>query len=212
MPEMTVYIWADQGRQSDLMQRKFPEGINCIFSQDPPDTVSGDLYQAYFFLTDTAAARAKEINGPAGTPVFVHAVNETLAELGGHPALVRINAWPGFLCFPLLEISGADEIRPKAEQILSALDWRFEWVPDIPGMITPRVIAMLVNEASFAVGEGVSTPNEMDIAMKLGTNYPLGPFEWVRQISTINVLNLLTKLAEKDPIYHPAPGLNSLSR
>jgi 3-hydroxybutyryl-CoA dehydrogenase len=54
---------------------------------------------------------------------------------------------------------------------------------------------MIVNEAFIALKEGVSTKEEIDIAMKLGTNYPYGPFEWAEKIGTERIKNLLSKLS-----------------
>ena len=51
-----------------------------------------------------------------------------------------------------------------------------------PGFITARVIAMIINEAFFALQENVSSKEEIDTAMRLGTNYPYGPFEWTKLI------------------------------
>jgi 3-hydroxybutyryl-CoA dehydrogenase len=61
-------------------------------------------------------------------------------------------------------------------------------------MLSARVIAMIINEAYFALGEGVSSKQEIDIAMKLGTNYPYGPFEWSERIGLKNIYKLLQKL------------------
>ena len=52
--------------------------------------------------------------------------------------------------------------------------------PDIPGFISARVVSMIINEAYFALEEEVSSKEEIDTAMKLGTNYPYGPFDGVR--------------------------------
>ena len=63
---------------------------------------------------------------------------------------------------------------------------------------------MIINEAYFALGEGVSSKEEIDTAMKLGTNYPMGPFEWGINIGLKNVSGLLSALAEINPRYTPA--------
>ena len=77
-------------------------------------------------------------------------------------------------------------------------------VADEPGFISARVIAMIINEAYFALGDDISSKTEIDIAMKLGTNYPYGPFEWAELIGEENILSLLQKLAETDTRYQPA--------
>ncbi len=61
------------------------------------------------------------------------------------------------------------------------------FVKDEPGLVSARVISMIVNEAFFALAEGVSTMEEIDVAMKLGTNYPYGPFEWLEKIGVANI-------------------------
>ena len=98
---------------------------------------------------------------------------------GDQAPFVRINGWPGFLKRPVVEASSNSKtIKEKAEKIFNDLDKKTEWVPDEPGFITARIIAMIINEAWFALEEGISTKEEIDTAMKLGTNYPYGPFEW----------------------------------
>ncbi len=74
---------------------------------------------------------------------------------------------------------------------------------DIPGFITPRVISMIINEAYFALAQGVSTPEEIDKAMKLGTAYPYGPLEWATRIGLQNIVTLLQKLSVAQSRYAP---------
>lgn len=63
---------------------------------------------------------------------------------------------------------------------------------------------MIINEAYFAVNDEVSSKKEIDTAMKLGTNYPYGPFEWAALIGKNNILELLQKLSLTDTRYQPA--------
>ena len=66
---------------------------------------------------------------------------------------------------------------------------------------------MIINEAFFALEEGVSSKEEIDVAMKLGTNYPYGPFEWQEKIGLQNIYQLLHNLSEKDKRYSVSPLL-----
>jgi 3-hydroxybutyryl-CoA dehydrogenase len=66
---------------------------------------------------------------------------------------------------------------------------------------------MIINEAYLALGEQVSSREDINTAMKLGTNYPFGPFEWAERIGPARVARLLTKLSESQPRYAPAPLL-----
>jgi 3-hydroxybutyryl-CoA dehydrogenase len=79
--------------------------------------------------------------------------------------------------------------------------------PDIPGMISARVVAGIINEAWYTWEENVSTKEEIDIAMRLGTNYPLGPFEWGERIGLGQIARLLSSLSKQDARYTPSKAL-----
>jgi 3-hydroxybutyryl-CoA dehydrogenase len=123
------------------------------------------------------------------------------------PNFIRINAWPGMLKRGRMECVANAEIRGEAEKVLGFLHKKVDWLPDTPGMVFPRVISMIINEAWFAWGEGVSSKAEIDTAMQLGTNYPLGPFAWGDLIGLNRICHLLSVLAEKDDRYRIAPAL-----
>jgi 3-hydroxybutyryl-CoA dehydrogenase len=75
--------------------------------------------------------------------------------------------------------------------------------------IIARVVAMIMNEASFAVGEAVASVRDIDTAMRLGTNYPKGPLRWADEIGLDVVFavldNLRVSLGEER--YRPSPIL-----
>jgi 3-hydroxybutyryl-CoA dehydrogenase len=135
--------------------------------------------------------------------VFVNSMNKTIVEIG--LPFIRINAWPGFLKRNIAEVSNTDEKnKNEAEKILGLLNRKPEWVPDVKGFISPRVVSMIINEAYFTLEENVSTKEEIDIAMNLGTNYPYGPFEWSKKIGLRNIAGLLTELFKAEKRYQPA--------
>jgi len=143
------------------------------------------------------------LNNYLTKPVFVNSMNKTIVEIG--LPFIRINAWPGFLKRNIAEVSIADEVnKNKAEKILSLLNRKAEWVPDVKGFISPRVISMIINEAYFTLEENVSTKEEIDIAMKLGTNYPFGPFEWSKKIGLKKIAGLLKELSITEKRYQPS--------
>ena len=67
-------------------------------------------------------------------------------------------------------------------------------INDAPGLVVARTIAMLINEAADAVQQGVCTEADADAAMKLGVNYPAGPFEWLASWDAKAVLELLDRM------------------
>ena len=135
--------------------------------------------------------------------VLINSINRTIAEIG--LPFTRINGWPGFLKGNIAEVACADNSDKKeVEKILMALNKKAEWVPDIKGFVSTRIVSMIINEAYFALEENVSNKEDIDTAMKLGTNYPYGPFEWGRKIGLKNVAGLLTELSLTEKRYRPA--------
>lgn len=77
------------------------------------------------------------------------------------------------------------------------------------GFHYPRVISMIINEAYFALGDKLATTESIDLAMKFGVNYPLGPIEWGQKIGLRHIMNLLSEYSEitEDPRYRISTAL-----
>ncbi|MCI1192847.1 3-hydroxyacyl-CoA dehydrogenase [Calidifontimicrobium sp. SYSU G02091] len=84
--------------------------------------------------------------------------------------------------------------RAQAAAWLAALGFSPLPVADTPGLVVARTVAMLINEAADAVLQGVCTPDGADAAMKLGVNYPAGPFEWLARWDVRGVVALIDAL------------------
>ncbi|WP_455352913.1 3-hydroxyacyl-CoA dehydrogenase [Streptomyces sp. SYSU K217416] len=80
-------------------------------------------------------------------------------------------------------------------------------IGDVPGMIVARTVAMLIDLAADAVAKGVATPEDIDTAMRLGVNYPLGPVEWGRRLGQDWAFELLRVMHERCPTGRYAPSL-----
>jgi 3-hydroxybutyryl-CoA dehydrogenase len=138
-----------------------------------------------------------------GLVVLGCAVRKSLAQIASEtPAEVEctlfgLNALPTLLGRPIAEVSllwEADKL--KLEKLMYELEWKYELVQDRVGMASARVVCMIINEACFLVGEGTSDIRGVDQAMKLGTNYPMGPFEWADAIKPVTVLEVLEAMQE----------------
>lgn len=138
--------------------------------------------------------------------VIINSVADSLQEID--PDFIRINAWPGFLKAPITEACLLKQsLQQKTTDLFMQLGKEIKWLPDEPGFISARVVSMIINEAYFALAEGVSTKKDIDLAMKLGTAYPHGPFEWAELIGLPKIAHLLTKLGSEELRYTPAPLL-----
>jgi 3-hydroxybutyryl-CoA dehydrogenase len=138
--------------------------------------------------------------------VIVNAVVPTIGEIG-HP-FVRFNGWPGWPETAVHELVAPDETTAaRIAELYGQLGHAFRLVPDTPGMISPRILAAIINEAWYTWQEKVSTKEEIDTAMRLGTNYPLGPFEWGERIGIGAVARLLWSLSKTDTRYTPCAAL-----
>jgi len=161
---------------------------------------------AFFDLGFTAGNDRVNFLKTLKTPVIVNSVTETLNTI--QAPFIRINAWAGFFKREIVEACTLDDsLKEKIEPIFTALNKKIKWLPDTVGFITPRIIAMIINEAYHALGDGVSTKEEIDTAMKLGTNYPYGPFEWASLIGLRNIELLLNNLGTINQKYFPATAL-----
>ena len=171
------------------------ENENGFFSYQDAD--------AFFDLNEYSNADYNALK----KPVFINSMINTLSEINAAKNIVRINLWPGFAEKELWEIAG--EINFETAAVLKNLHKKYITVNDEPGFVSPRIIAMIINEAYFAKDENVSSEADIDTAMKLGTNYPYGPFEWCKKIGINSVYRLLKKLAETDKRFVPAAGLKN---
>ncbi len=97
---------------------------------------------------------------------------------------------------------------------LAALQKQPVWIQETPGLVAPRILSMLINEAAFAALERVADPETIDLAMKLGVNYPKGLFEWGAALGYHRVLAILRHLYEEygEDRYRPCVYLKQLVR
>jgi 3-hydroxybutyryl-CoA dehydrogenase len=199
---MRIAICADDTQKNEILDKGINRDIEVTWLSNLHENINATVcFDLLFNEIDI-----NKNNFIHDIPVFANTVITTSPELPLN--YIRINAWSGFLKRELIEIATAnDNMKEQAASILNKLGWKFTWSPDVPGMIAARVIGMILNEAYFALSDKISTKEEIDIAMKLGTNYPYGPFEWGDKIGLQKIYSLLKRLNEMETRYDISPLL-----
>jgi hypothetical protein len=139
-------------------------------------------------------------------------INDTIGSFELAPSdnrpIARFCGWQTMVERPVWEIAAyniaSTEWINDAEELLNR---KLSKVPNQPGFIAPRILASIINEACFGLSDNICTADDMDIAMRLGTNYPKGPIAWMHEIGKENIAALLSKLATYDKKYTPHPLL-----
>lgn len=193
-----------------------------IVAIDDSDLLSANVnyFDVIFDLKfDEKSNQLKYYAGLKDVPVFVCAVKQQLAKAVfdyGNKVdclLFGINALPTFIHRNLLEVSLLKiEQRAQLENTLKQLQWDFKLVYDRVGMVTPRILFMIINEACYTLQEGTASKEDIDTSMKLGTNYPFGPFEWANKIGIKHVYETLEAiyLDTHDERYKVCPLLKTM--
>jgi len=201
---MQVIVLCNELQKKELVANGVQQNVEIIWATGIQELATYKNANAIIdLLFENVPDRIVQLEQLLPGLVIINSVTDTLAEINQN--FVRIGAWPTFLQGSLVEASCVQSDRKeKAEKVLKAFNKNIKWLPDEPGFVTPRVISAIINEAYFALAEGVSTMEEIDTALKLGTAYPYGPFEWSREIGLQNISTLLHKLSSKQKRYTPA--------
>jgi 3-hydroxybutyryl-CoA dehydrogenase len=143
----------------------------------PPETVI--FVDAYATDLDRMAKRLKHPQRIAGYGI--------LSTLEAQTAIEVVDA----------EATGDDALE-MAQELFESIGRRVVLVENETGLFLGRIVCSIVNEAVAAVQSGVAGAEEVDVAMRLGTNYPRGPIEWGREIGGARVARILQRLAGAD--------------
>ncbi len=206
---MRIAVAATVDQKDELLRQGIANGVEIEWIDTIKDTPDADAVIDLLFDTNEDE-RLQWLKGLHKKIIIINYVN---GPIKNEPSqIIKLNGWPGFLSRPVAEVSCSDEkIKEKAEKVFMAFNKKTEWTTDTPGFITARIVSMIINEAYFTLQEKVSTKAEIDIAMKTGTNYPYGPFEWCDRIGIKKIYSLLKKLETTDTSYKPCDLLTKES-
>ncbi|MBM4161655.1 MAG: 3-hydroxybutyryl-CoA dehydrogenase [Ignavibacteria bacterium] len=132
--------------------------------------------------------------------------------------LVGMGALPTLIDKPIVEIAptvfSPKETVEVVQRFFRSLGKEMMLVQDRVGLVFPRILCHVINEASFALQEQVATPQDLDMAMKLGAGFPLGPIEWADRIGLKHVHAVLSALQNdlQEERYRISPLLRQLAQ
>ncbi|MGO4887680.1 3-hydroxyacyl-CoA dehydrogenase [Anaerobacillus sp. MEB173] len=180
--------------QADLVIEAVPEKIEI--KKNVFETIDEHAPVHCYFATNTSTMSPTEIGSYTNRPSQV----------------IAMHFFNPVQKMPLVEIvrglETSDETAQKIKEVAENMGKETVVINEFPGFVTSRISAMVGNEAFYMLQEGVGTPEEIDKAIKLGLNYPMGPFELVDLVgldARLNNLNYLHEtLGEK---YRPCPLL-----
>jgi 3-hydroxybutyryl-CoA dehydrogenase len=132
-----------------------------------------------------------------GRPAWRVAADTGIADIAVFDRPLLLPAPPGSALAFAIHAGASPAWKAQAAAWLHALGYTPLPLADAPGLVVARTVAMLVNEASDAVLQGVCSEEGADAAMKLGVNWPAGPFEWLRGWGRVGVVGVLRALDEE---------------
>jgi 3-hydroxybutyryl-CoA dehydrogenase len=176
----------------------------------PPDGKQLQEADVVFDFFESGNAKDLQVySALTNTPLFINTVFTTLRSVLSQARLSNpvfgFCGLPGFFNREILEVTDANEQTSSITAISEKLNFKTIRVKDQVGMVTPRVVAMIINEAFETLQNGVASKVDIDLSMKLGTNYPFGPFEWAERIGVDKVRTLLLAIQREtgDSRYAP---------
>jgi 3-hydroxybutyryl-CoA dehydrogenase len=179
----------------------------------------GLVIEAIFENFDAKASAFRELDGILGESAIL-ASNTSSIDITRLAAVTkRPDRFIGMHFFnpvPLMTLveiirglSTSDETYRTVHELAEKLGKTPVEVKDYPGFVSNRVLMPMINEAVFALYEGVATKEAIDTVMKLGMNHPMGPLTLADFIGLDVCLDILHVLYDgfKDPKYRPCPLL-----
>jgi 3-hydroxybutyryl-CoA dehydrogenase len=201
---MNILVIADAQRYDELMEKGIAKHHQIQWKTSLEEVKLLNVFDLVIdMLFDDRTEHALVYSKNPSIPVLAGIVKTSLSELMSQYAfeqgfnIMGCNFLPGMINMPVMEVSVLEEAQQLTlSNIMYDLGWEYLLVADSVGLVTPRVVCMIINEAYLAAEEGTASQDDIDTSMRLGTNYPYGPFEWSERIGVRHVYEVLKAIQE----------------
>src|SRR5690349_19947815 len=165
MISMNIAILADDVLRKEFLEKKSSKDVEIMWADSLRSLLIIDADASFDLLFTPDRERITQLQKLLPQPLIIDAVPFTATQI--NKQFIRMNAWPTLLKRQTIVTAAVDEsMLAKGKDLFHKLGWKYQVVPDITGMIVPRVIASVINEAYFTFGVGISTKDAIDTAMK----------------------------------------------
>jgi 3-hydroxybutyryl-CoA dehydrogenase len=142
---MQLIISANELQKEELSLKKVSPGVDVIYIEDDANFPDYSIADAVLILN--RGITGVELQNIGNKIVFVNSVTATLSKMDTPRNVCRVNGWRTFLDNDVWEVAATDHQIVK--ELFSRIGWRCILVADEPGLVSARVIAMIINEAYF---------------------------------------------------------------
>jgi 3-hydroxybutyryl-CoA dehydrogenase len=213
-----IFIFGEQSIKDELGKSL---GSNCEISNELNNTIDIIIDSTNYPIEKKKenieyADKSSNSSIPYFTSSLCIPVSEQ-SSFSKHPKrLVGIGLYDTFSEAKLIEIAPSKitdvKILENAESFLKETGINYVKVPDRTGLVFPRILTMIINEAAQVYSESIASKEDIDTAMKLGTSYPYGPLEWADKLGVDLVYNILNSLQKEfgEDRYRPHPSLKEM--
>jgi 3-hydroxybutyryl-CoA dehydrogenase len=216
---MNILVIADAQRYEELQQKGMATHHDIQWKTSLEEVLSLKVFDLVLDLIfDDRPEHALMYAKNPGIPVLAGMVKTSLSDIMNQFAfeqgfnIMGCNFLPAFVNVPVMEVTVMDEGQKETlDNVMYKLGWEYALVADVTGMVTPRVVCMIINEAYLTLQEGTASREDIDTSMRLGTNYPYGPFEWSERIGIRHVYEVLKAIHDVtgDDRYEVAASLQT---
>jgi 3-hydroxybutyryl-CoA dehydrogenase len=205
----------NRSKEEVLSKIKYAEGLNQFSGCDIviEAVVENQKEKIEFFKKIEPIVSPKALISSNTSSISITSLGSSLRDPSRFLGIHFFNPVPLMNLIEIIKgVRTSNDAVARAIEFSKSVNKEYVVVNDSPGFVTTRVIAMLVNEGAFEFSEGLASREDIDKALKLGGNFPMGPLTLGDLIGLDTVVNIMDVMYDsfKDPKFRAAPILRKM--